>query len=267
MRALIAQLAPRPGDQDANAATVAAALAEHPDVDLAVFPELFLCGYEASLAAAHALAPGDGPLRSLQAVAQRHGTALVLGFAERLPDGGVANALACIDRDGRWVATYRKAFLFGAAERAVFTPGDALRVIELAGRRVAPLICFDVEFPEPARAVARAGAELLVTAAANMEPYGHDHALAACARALDNRRPHLYVNRVGREAGLRFVGGSAAIGPDGRPTELLGEEARLAVVALEIDAATTPNDVDYLEHLRDDLAVEATSTSTKEATR
>jgi len=267
VRALIAQLEPRPGDQDANAATVAAALAGYPDADLAVFPELFLCGYEPSQAAAHALAPGAGPLRSLQAVAQRYGTALVLGFAEALPGGGVANALACIDRDGRWAATYRKTHLFGPAERAVFTPGDALRVVTLAGRRIAPLICFDVEFPEPARALARAGAELLVTIAANMEPYGHDHALAACARALDNRRPHLYVNRVGSEAGLRFVGGSAAIGPDGRPRELLDDEPRLAVVELLLDDVRTPDDVDYLEHLRDDLVVEHTSTSTKEATR
>jgi predicted amidohydrolase len=77
------------------------------------------------------------------------------------------------------------------------------------------LLCFDMEFPEPARALAAAGADLLVTAAANMEPYYADHELASRARALDNRLPHVYVNRVGAQAGLRFVGGSRLIAPDG----------------------------------------------------
>lgn len=267
MRVLLAQLEPRPGDVDANAATVAAALAEHPDADLAIFPELFLTGYDPGRATDLALAPSDAPLPTLQATARRHGTAVVLGFAERVGDG-VANAAACIDRDGRWVATYRKTHLFGAAERAVFVPGDALVVVELAGRRVAPLICYDVEFPEPARALARAGAELLVTIAANMEPYGPDHALAAQARALDNRRPHAYVNRVGSEVGLRFVGASAAIDADGRPLERLDERARLAVVQLQLDGARTADDVDYLEHVRDDLVVDVVqSTSLEGGTR
>jgi predicted amidohydrolase len=264
MRALLAQLDPAPGDVDANAATVAAALAGYPDAELAVFPELFLTGYDPARAAELALAPGDAPLPTLQAIARRHRTALMLGFAERVGDGdGVANSLGCIDADGRWVATYRKTHLFGATERAVFVAGDRLRLVELAGRRIAPLICFEVEFPEPARALARAGAELLVTVAANMDPYAADHALAVRARALDNRLPHLYVNRVGEEAGLRFVGGSAAIGSNGQPLEQLGGGSQLALVQLPLDRSQTADDVAYLEHLRDDLVVEATTTSFK----
>ena len=47
-------------------------------------------------------------------------------------------------------------YLFGA-EADVFEAGDELVVAELAGRRVGPLICFDMEFPEPARALAARG--------------------------------------------------------------------------------------------------------------
>ncbi|ADB49424.1 nitrilase-related carbon-nitrogen hydrolase [Conexibacter woesei] len=255
MRALLAQLEPAAGDVDANAATVAAALAEHPDAELAVFPELFLTGYDPSRAAQLALTPADAPLPTVCAVAKRHGTALLLGFAERTKHG-VANAVACIDSDGRWAGTYRKTHMFGATERAAFVPGDALCVVELAGVSVAPLICFDMEFPEPARAVSRAGAALIVTIAANMEPYGPDHALAARARALDNRRPHLYVNRVGEEAGLQFVGGSAAVASDGSLVAELGSTRGLTVVDLPLGGPAT-DDVDYLEHLRDDLVVTA----------
>ncbi|HST43461.1 MAG TPA: nitrilase-related carbon-nitrogen hydrolase, partial [Conexibacter sp.] len=150
-----------------------------------------------------------------------------------------------------------KTHLFGA-EAEAFAAGDELLVVELAGRRVAPLVCFDVEFPEPARALARAGAELLATLSANMEPYGPDHALAARARALDNRLPHVYVNRVGGEGGHRFVGGSAAIGADGAALAELGEGVATATAELPLGVADDPL-VNYLEHLRDDLVVKAVS--------
>jgi predicted amidohydrolase len=49
---------------------------------------------------------------------------------------------------------YRKTHLFGE-ERERFVPGDSLAPVELAGRRLGPMICFDVEFPEVARTLAR----------------------------------------------------------------------------------------------------------------
>ena len=63
------------------------------------------------------------------------------------------------------------------------------------------MICFDVEFPEVARSLAKAGANLLVTVSANMDPFGRDHDVFATARALENGVPHLYVNQVGRGRG------------------------------------------------------------------
>ena len=258
MRVLLAQLEPVPGDVGANVTSIAAAVTEHPDAELAVFPELFLTGYDLVRSVGLALTPAQRPFLAIRDVARRCGTALLVGFPELTADGGVANALACIDADGRHLATYRKANLFGA-EAAAFVAGDELLVVELAGRRIGLLICFDAEFPEPARLLARAGAELLVTVAANMRPYGPDHALAIRARALDNRLPHVYVNRVGSEAGLEFVGGSAVLAPDGTTLAQLGghdaaggDAAALQLVELSLDMTTAPQ-VDYLEHLRDDL--------------
>src|SRR5581483_5398409 len=101
-------------------------------------------------------------------------------------------------------------------ERAVFRPGAELVLVPLAGRLVGPLICFDVEFPEPARALAAAGAELLVTLSANMEPYGDEHEVATRARALENRVPHLYANSVGTIGPNRFVGRSRSVDAGGQ---------------------------------------------------
>jgi predicted amidohydrolase len=257
MRVAMAQLAPIPGEVDANLATVCEVLAGHRDADLAVFPELFVPGYDPERVGTAALAAADPRFDAVTEMAREAEVAVVFGFAERSHQG-IANAMACIDRDGAWVATYRKLLLFGDGERTRFVAGDTLTLAELAGVRVGALVCFDMEFPEPARALARAGAQLLVTIAANMEPYGPDHALAARARALDNRRPHVYVNRVGAEAGLRFVGGSVACEPGGRIVADLGTEAGVACVDVDVDCPPGP-DVDYLEQLPAELRVESST--------
>jgi predicted amidohydrolase len=253
--ALLAQLAPAPRDPDANAARVARALRERPDADLAVFPELFLGGYTLARLDELALPADAAPLTAIADAAAATGTAVVVGFAERLTDG-VANAAACFDADGTLAGVYRKTHLFGA-EAEAFTAGDEQLVVPLTGALVAPLICFDIEFPEPARAAVRAGAEVLVTPSANMAPYWADHELASRARALDNRVAHLYANRVGSESGHRFVGGSRAIAPDGAVlVEASEEHEELLVMAVgrpeRPDAA-----VDYLRHARGELPVRA----------
>lgn len=140
---------------------------------LAFFPELFLPGYRPD------------------------GTA---GGAAPVSVGAV-----CVDEYGRAAGTYRRTRLFGA-ERTAVRPGGRYPVSTLAGVAVAPLICYDVEFPEPARTVADAGAELLVTLSVNMLPYRDEHEVLPRIRAMENRLPHVYVNQVGAESGFRFPG-------------------------------------------------------------
>jgi predicted amidohydrolase len=265
MRVLLLEAAPEPGEPASNAETVRAALAADPGADLAVLPELFLTGYDPPAAHERAIGSDHEALELVRDAAGEAGAAVVVGFAERMPGGALANSVACIDGRGGWAGLYRKTHLFGR-EREVFTAGDRLLVVELGGRRVGILNCFDVEFPEPARALARAGAELLVTVAANMEPYGPDHALAVRARALDNRLPHVYVNRTGSEGRARFVGESLVAAPDGTPLLQLGSGAEAAVFDVEL-GTRPPAAVDYLRHARPDLPVELVTTHVQGATR
>ena len=247
---LVAQLAPRTHDVEANIREACRLVSEHPDADLAVFAELYLQSYALKgiepidvHAAdgpldAHA---ADGPLDALSDCARRHGTALVVGAAIRETAGapGMANAALCIDEEGNLAAVYRKVHLFGA-ERRLFSPGDEYVVVTLAGVAVGLLICYDLDFPEAARTVAAAGAELLVTVSANMDPYASDHALYARARAVENRIPHVYVNAVGQEGRLRFCGGSTVADMTGRAVAALSgyqPAVRLVTVPLRPDPA------------------------------
>jgi predicted amidohydrolase len=254
MLALLAQLASVEADVRANAGRAAAVLADHPDADIAIFPELYLSGYVMSGLETLARTEDADELRLVADAAAQTSTAVMIGFAEDRGAGRPANSAACIDRDGRLAAVYRKTQLFGAEQEA-FEPGEDLMVVELAGKRVGPLVCFDAEFPELARALALAGAELLAVSSANMAPFYVDHEVATRARALENRLPLVYANAVGTLEGLTFVGGSRSIAPGG---EILAEAAErdervlLAPVGLdeEID-----DRVDYLQHLPRELKV------------
>jgi predicted amidohydrolase len=214
VRALLAQLASVPGQTQANAERAVQALREHPDVEIAVFPELYLGGYDLALVPEAARAPDSAELRAIADAAAAASTAVVVGFAERAEDGTLFNSVACIDRDGLLAGVYRKTRLFGS-EPDVFEPGDEQCVVGLMGLAVGPLICYDIEFPEPARELADAGAELLVTASANMVPFGPDHERATRERALENRLPHLYTNGVGAIGGFELVGGSRSVDASG----------------------------------------------------
>jgi len=250
LRVLLVQLAPEPHDVAANLDVALRLIADHPDADLVVLPELWLQGYTLPGIDAIALDPDDEPVHRLRAAAAAHGTAVVVGLAERLEGAPPANAVLCIDRDGALAGAYRKVNLFGPEEVEHFTRGDRYTVVRLCGLRMGLLICFDLEFPEPARALAVAGAEVLVTVSANMTPYQREHELFARSRAAENRRPLVYVNRVGVESGLTFVGRSCIVDAGGEVVADLGDAARVELVAVPLGAPPPP---DYLGERRPDV--------------
>jgi predicted amidohydrolase len=246
MKVVLAQLSSSPGDPSANGARVVEVLDRYPDAEIAVFPELFLSGYSDAIVPEVA-EQCAAELESVASAAAKAHTAVVVGLPI-LEEGKRRNAVACIDETGDVVATYAKLALFQTEERN-FSSGAHLVVVRLAGVKVAPLICFDIEFPELSRAVARAGAELLVVVAANMDPYYRDHELFSRVRALENRLPLVYVNQVGSAELTSFVGGSRAVTDDGSVLlELSCETEADGVAELSVGSHIDPR-VDYLRQL------------------
>jgi predicted amidohydrolase len=228
-----------------------------PDADLVVFPELFLSGYTTEEPGRLAIAPEGPEVEAVAHAARESGSAVVFGA----PEGAgreVFNSAFCIDGDGTLAGVYRKTHLFGD-EVGAFAAGDELLVVDLAGVRVGVMICFDVEFPEVARALAVAGAEMLVTISANMDPFGRDHDVFSTARALENGLPHLYVNQVGPGERFTFAGGTLAVSPDGDALARAGRDEGVveADVGLSARNEERPEELrpDYLRERRPPLPV------------
>ncbi len=219
MRIGYVQLNPRFGARAENREKVEELIAGK-DADLWVLPELFATGYQfRSRDELRRLAepvPDGLTCQFLTELARAHGCHFVAGLAEQA-NGKLYNSAILVGPAGVRVR-YRKIHLFGA-EKRWFTPGDTpFPVVKLGPAMVGIMICFDHLFPEAARTLALAGADVIAHPANLVIPeYGQ---LTMRVRALENGVFVVTANRVGTEAHdkevLRFTGESQIIGPTGR---------------------------------------------------
>jgi predicted amidohydrolase len=247
MRVALGQL-PVSSDPHVNLGRVAAAAADAAarGAQLAVFPEGTQARFSVDLRAV--AEPLDGPFcDGLAAAARSAGIAIVAGLFEPGPDGRVFNTTVGVSPAGELVAVYRKLHLFdalGHRESDEVAPGDDLVVADLGGLRVGFMTCYDVRFPELARALASRGAELLVLPAAwAAGPFKEEHWVTLVrARAIENT---IWVAAAGQvpdpaERPTRAptgIGRSMLVDPMGVVRIDLGPAAGLGVG--EVDTAVT----------------------------
>jgi predicted amidohydrolase len=113
-------------------------------------------------------------------VARQHNIYIVAGILEK--DGDVIyNTAVLIDRKGNLAGKYRKVSLPREEIDGGVTPGDATPVFDTDFGRIGIMICWDVTFPETARALARQGAEVIFL------PIWGGYVKLAMARALENQ--------------------------------------------------------------------------------
>ena len=234
-----------------------AALATEQGADLLVCPEMFLSGYNIGAAAAnaHAETP-DGP--SAQAIAQiarEHGIALAYGYPERGAQQAIFNAAQLLGADGSTLGRYRKTHLFGGLDRSMFAPGNGDEALfDLHGWRLGLLICYDIEFPENARRLALAGADLIVVPTANMEGFDFAARTLVPARAFENQLFVAYANYCGGEGGLRYGGLSCLAAPDGEGLVQAGRGELLLLAELSRERLTASRALyPYLADRRPDI--------------
>jgi predicted amidohydrolase len=184
---------------------------------LLMMPEMYLSGYNIGAENARKLAISlDGTeMQRAAGVAKANDLALVFGYPELVGEQ-VANSAVLIGPDGAVLSNYRKSHLFGDLDRAMFGfVGSEFPLAELGGFKIGLLICYDIEFPEPARRLALAGADIVLVPTAQMAPYEQVARHVIPARAYENQVYLAYANHSGRDDGLDYIGLSSICGPDG----------------------------------------------------
>ncbi|MDZ3995012.1 carbon-nitrogen hydrolase family protein [Pseudomonas sp. Teo4] len=259
MRIALFQGTPKPLDVPGNLERLQhqAQLAAERGAQLLVCPEMFLTGYNIGLAQVEHLAEAaDGPsAMSVVEIAQAHRIAIVYGYPERADDGSIYNSVQLINAHGSSLSNYRKTHLFGELDRSMFSAGpDHFPVVELEGWKVGMLICYDIEFPENARRLALAGADLILVPTANMEPYDFVCQVTVRARAQENQCYLVYANYCGAEGEIKYCGQSSIVGPDGSQLAVAGHDECLLLAELAHERVTLGREAfPYLADLRQDL--------------
>ncbi|HEX7381263.1 MAG TPA: carbon-nitrogen hydrolase [Nevskiaceae bacterium] len=196
--------------------------------------------------------PGPSTER-LGALAAELGIVLIASLFEKRAAGLYHNTAVVFDRSARIAGRYRKTHVPddpGYYEKFYFAPGDlGIHPIDTSLGRLGVLVCWDQWYPEAARLMALAGAEMLVyPTAIGWNPEDDDAErgrqrdawiLVQRGHAVANGLPLLAINRVGFEpdptghsAGAQFWGSSFIAGPQG---ELLASAAPDAAEVLVAD--------------------------------
>jgi predicted amidohydrolase len=168
----------------------------------------------------HVAEPIPGPTTNmLGEVARKHGMYIVAALGER-EEHAIYNTAVLIGRDGEVKGKYRKVHLPEGEYDQGCTAGDSYPVWDTDFGRIGMMICWDSWFVDPARALAAAGAEIIL-----LPIWGGNNTLIA-ARAIEN---HVYVASCGYDVE------SMIFGPWGEELANVTERPGVAVVEIDLN--------------------------------
>ena len=221
MRVAAAQISCELGNFDANLRKLRefTVRAKNSGADLIGFPEMTDTGYSMRVIQEHARRWSYGAVPELQRIAKENGIAIIAGISDR-EDDAIFNSQVFVGASGDVLGKYRKTHLVTAApldERVCFSPGTEFVVCEAGQFKVGLSICYDLRFPEMARAlVVKHGANVIVNSSAWPVVRAEHLRILALARAVENQSYFMVANRVGTDDGVTLCGNSMIIDPSGK---------------------------------------------------
>lgn len=229
------QMQSAPGDVAANLDKITDAARRSADsgVSILIVPELALSGYGVGKAVRDNAQTLDGEqIGRLSTIARDAGVTIVAGFAER--DGDIIrNSAVVVDGDALPIV-YRKCNLYGPYERGLFEQAKPSAVtFEKDGLTFGLLICYDIEFPENVRRLAKAGVDVVLVPTA-LPASDHDAFIArqmVPVRAFENQVFVAYVNHCGADERFAYAGLSSIVAPDGTVLVKAGADGEALIVA------------------------------------
>jgi N-carbamoylputrescine amidase len=243
------------------------AIAAQKQAQLILLPELHATPYFCQVADPENFAlsePLNGPtVTRLQTLAKQYQVVIVGSIFEQRAAGLYHNTAVVIEQDGRLAGLYRKMHIPddpGYYEKFYFTPGDLdFTPINTSLGRLGVLVCWDQWFPEAARLMTLAGADLLLyPTAIGYEPSDpvdeqqrqkEAWIISQRAHGIANGLPVLACNRVGYEPhpnqkdGIAFWGNSFVCGPQGELLAQADEQEMILLTRVDLARSRTVRNI------------------------
>lgn len=189
---------------------------------LVVFSELWTCGYYLeTFDFEAAVTENDWILKTFCDLAKKNETVIVLPLPQK-KEGNLYIGLYVIEKDRTVVKEYQKSFLWGREQNYFVHGKREYTPVDTSVGRLGLLICYDIEFPEPARALALKDAQIILVPSVWSMPALNRWQIQLPARALDNTVFVAGINNVGEGA----CGHSKVVQPDGAVLAEASEEKR-----------------------------------------
>jgi len=181
---------------------------------LVVLPEMFATGFSRNLDITAESSDGPTSEFATQLAAETQ-CAVMAGLVLRSAEG-THNVSLTISPEGSTLCHYEKRFPFSlGGESAVHAAGTKTTSFQWQGVRIAPLVCYDLRFPEVTRDAARQGVDLFVCIASWPVKRVQHWVTLLQARAIENLAWVAGVNRTGTDPDFTYPGRSLVADPHG----------------------------------------------------
>lgn len=224
-------------DRPANVATIRRLLDEtkSPAGSMIVLPEMALTGFSMNVERVAESSARESEAAFVK-LARDYQSWVVGGLVTRMDDARGRNEAVILDPGGAIAGRYTKMHPFSyTGEQEHYASGDEPGVIECAGLKVAPFVCYDLRFPEIFRTATRRGAEVFIVIACWLEGRHNHWPVLLRARAIENQAWVVGVNRVGRDPRHNYLGGSCVIDPTGEIVAKAGDGEAVVQSSLSLE--------------------------------
>lgn len=202
------------------------------NVELILFPEMTLTGFTMNIS--KLLLSEEEITNWIKKLAIDNNINIGLGYAIKVDEKG-KNIYIIVSKEGKIIAKYVKIhpFTFGG-ESDKYHSGNELSYCNINEFNIAPVICYDLRFPEIFQIASKKAQ--LITVAASWPKAREEHWITLLkARAIENQCYIVGINRIGLGDGLEYNGASTFINPNGEILNEMTNKENLIVRDLKIE--------------------------------
>jgi predicted amidohydrolase len=213
------------------------AILKQNDLELLVLPELFLSFYlSKEQVSKYTNEDVQFFKQKILRISEKYQCHLVCGYPE-FENNQKFNSALVTGTQNDIIYNHRKTFLApNLMEQSLFSKGQNFEIFNIHKIKCSTLICYEFEFPEIVRKLARLGAQLILVPTALIEEFKFVSDEMLKTRAFENQIVMVYANYCGQSDSYDFCGNSAIVNEKGEDLIRLGAEEEFAIAEVKFES-------------------------------